>query len=75
MNLTQMKQYVDFNINLNWMEIQKEAQKNAHAYFAVTITHNSPKGAISKTGKCYADYDSEFNNYKTYTDERKAGLL
>lgn len=21
MNLTQMKQYVDFNINLNWMEI------------------------------------------------------
>jgi hypothetical protein len=25
LNLTQMKQYVDFNININWMQIQKDA--------------------------------------------------
>lgn len=33
MNLTQMKQYVDFNINIDWLAIQTKAQSNAHSYF------------------------------------------
>jgi len=33
MDLTQMKQYVDMNINFNWIQMEMQAQKNAFYYF------------------------------------------
>ena len=67
MNLTQMKQYVDFNINIDWIAIQTQAQSVAHSYFQTIIP--GANGVILSHGSVVADYE-DGNNYETYTEER-----